>query len=322
MDAHAALRDRRALKAAVGAVIVALPAAAALTPGRSLAQGTATPASPLGIVPFQLKSSQIDFGDRVLVTGVTPASLVAPSLELQFAPTGRSVWRTVAAATSTPGTGFQLSARLTMSGRLQVIDATSGVTPAARADAASNTIHRVVVNAALHVRRRRTDVLAGTPVIFRGRLLPGIKGRAVRLQARSGGAWHTLAAGRTTARGTFTIPYLPQALGQQRLRVRFFGDRFNARFATRAGTLTVFRQAGASWYYDGGATACGFNAFYGVANRTLPCGTKVHLRLGSRAVTAVVDDRGPYVAGREWDLGQNTAAALGFVGVATVWSTP
>jgi rare lipoprotein A len=321
MDAHAALRDRRALKAAVGAMMVALPVAAVLTPGRSLAQGTATPASPLGIVPFQLKSSQIDFGDRVLVTGVTPASLVAPSLELQFAPAGSSVWRTVATATSTPGTGFQLSARLTISGRLQVIDATPGVTPAVRAGAASSTIHRVVVNAALHVRRRRTDVLAGTPVIFRGRLLPGIKGRVVRLQARSGGAWHTLAGGRTTARGTFTIPYLPQAPGQQRLRERFSGDRFNARFATRAGTLTVFRQAGASWYYDGGATACGFNALYGVAHRTLPCGTKVHLRLGSRTVTAVVDDRGPYVAGREWDLGQNTAAALGFVGVATVWST-
>ena len=35
----------------------------------------------------------------------------------------------------------------------------------------------------------------------------------------------------------------------------------------------------ASWYYDdAGATACGFHAHYGVANRTLPCGTKVRLR--------------------------------------------
>jgi rare lipoprotein A (peptidoglycan hydrolase) len=38
-------------------------------------------------------------------------------------------------------------------------------------------------------------------------------------------------------------------------------------------------------------------------------------------VTAVVDDRGPYVGGREWDLNQNTARALGFGGVGTVWST-
>ena len=37
---------------------------------------------------------------------------------------------------------------------------------------------------------------------------------------------------------------------------------------------------------------------------------------GGRTVTAVVDDRGPYVAGREWDLNQNTAAALGFTASA------
>ncbi len=43
--------------------------------------------------------------------------------------------------------------------------------------------------------------------------------------------------------------------------------------------------------------------------------------MGSRTVTAVVDDRGPYVGGRDWDLNQNTAAALGLIGVQTVWST-
>jgi peptidoglycan lytic transglycosylase len=319
MDAHAATRGRHATKAVLGAIMLALPAAAVLTPGRSSAQVTPTPSSQQGVVPFQLRSSQIDFGDRVLVTGVTPASSAAPSLELQFAPTGSSVWRTVATGTSSPGAGFQLKARLTMSGRLQVLDAAPGATPVART--ASTTIHRVVVNAALQVRRRRADALAGTPVIFRGKLLPAVRGRVVHLQARSRGAWHTLAGSRTTARGAFTISYLPQALGQERLRVRFSGDRLNARFAAPAGTLIVFRQAVASWYYDRGATGCGFNAFYGVASRTLPCGTKVQFRLGSRSVTAVVDDRGPYVAGREWDLGQNTAAALGFVGVETVWST-
>ena len=32
---------------------------------------------------------------------------------------------------------------------------------------------------------------------------------------------------------------------------------------------------------------------------------------GGRTVVATVDDRGPYVGGRTWDLNQNTAAALG-----------
>jgi rare lipoprotein A (peptidoglycan hydrolase) len=44
-------------------------------------------------------------------------------------------------------------------------------------------------------------------------------------------------------------------------------------------------------------------------------------RNGSREVTATVDDRGPFVGGRTWDLNQNTAAALGFGGVGSVLSS-
>jgi rare lipoprotein A (peptidoglycan hydrolase) len=76
----------------------------------------------------------------------------------------------------------------------------------------------------------------------------------------------------------------------------------------------------ASWYYDEGNTACGFHAEYGVANKTLPCGTKVMLRYGGRSVTATVDDRGPFIYGRSFDLDQRTASALGMWGVATVYS--
>jgi rare lipoprotein A (peptidoglycan hydrolase) len=76
----------------------------------------------------------------------------------------------------------------------------------------------------------------------------------------------------------------------------------------------------ASWYYDEGDTACGFHAEYGVANKTLPCGTKVRLRYGGRSVTATVDDRGPFIYGRSYDLDQRTASALGMWGVATVYS--
>lgn len=76
----------------------------------------------------------------------------------------------------------------------------------------------------------------------------------------------------------------------------------------------------ASWYYDRGQTASGWHAYYGVANKYLPFGTRVVFRYGGRQVTATVDDRGPYVAGRTWDHNQNTASALGFfsVGVAQV----
>jgi rare lipoprotein A (peptidoglycan hydrolase) len=75
-----------------------------------------------------------------------------------------------------------------------------------------------------------------------------------------------------------------------------------------------------SWYYDEGDTACGFHAEYGVANKTLPCGTKVMLSYGGRSITATVDDRGPFVYGRSFDLDQRCASALGMWGVATVYS--
>ena len=101
----------------------------------------------------------------------------------------------------------------------------------------------------------------------------------------------------------------------------FAGDGRNAQAVRPAGRVTVLHPALASWYDDAGNTACGFHAGLGVANRTLPCGTKVMLRYGGRTVTAVVDDRGPYAGGRDWDLNQTTASALGFGGVGTVWSS-
>jgi rare lipoprotein A (peptidoglycan hydrolase) len=85
-----------------------------------------------------------------------------------------------------------------------------------------------------------------------------------------------------------------------------------------------FRRRVASWYYDdvGTPTACGFRANYGVANKKLPCGTHVTFWRAGHMVKAIVDDRGPYVAGRTWDLDQHTARALHFrgIGVGYVWA--
>ena len=67
----------------------------------------------------------------------------------------------------------------------------------------------------------------------------------------------------------------------------------------------------ASWYDDEAeAVACSGRATYGVAHLSLPCGTRVRLCNGSRCLTATVDDRGPFVAGRTFDLGTRVHAAL------------
>jgi rare lipoprotein A (RlpA)-like double-psi beta-barrel protein len=73
-----------------------------------------------------------------------------------------------------------------------------------------------------------------------------------------------------------------------------------------------------SWYgpgFYGGRTACGITyttTTLGVANRTLPCGTMVTFRnpANGRTITVPVIDRGPYVAGRQWDLSGATCLAL------------
>ena len=77
----------------------------------------------------------------------------------------------------------------------------------------------------------------------------------------------------------------------------------------------------ASWYDDSGATASGFHAVYGVANKYVSFGTHVEICYPAHSpncIDTIVDDRGPYVGGRDWDLNQNVAGALGFPGVATV----
>ena len=65
-----------------------------------------------------------------------------------------------------------------------------------------------------------------------------------------------------------------------------------------------------SWYgpgFYGSGTACGqeyTRTILGVAHRSLPCGTLVTFRnpANGRRITVPVIDRGPYVAGRTWDM--------------------
>ena len=140
----------------------------------------------------------------------------------------------------------------------------------------------------------------------------------MHLLARTDGRWHGVARTRTGRRGGFDLRYAIASTGTQQLRVSFAGDRSNAGAWTHAGSVTGLAPRVASWYNDAGSTACGFHAHFGVANKTLPCGTKVTFSYGGRSVVATVDDRGPYVAGRDYDLNQNTAGALGMYGVATV----
>jgi rare lipoprotein A len=168
------------------------------------------------------------------------------------------------------------------------------------------------------------NVLEGSAASVTGALVPGRAGHLVELQRHERRRWRTVARSFTGGRGRFRLSYTPPRLGEQGLRLAFPGDYADRASTRRLGALGVFRLAGASWYGGGGGLACGgwlTSSTLGVANKTLPCGTLVTLRYGARSVTVPVIDRGPYVAGRDFDLTEATKRALGFEGVGEVWSS-
>src|SRR3954451_4590367 len=87
-------------------------------------------------------------------------------------------------------------------------------------------------------------------------------------------------------------------------------------------TRTVLKQGMdksiATWYgpgFYGSETACGVTLHrrtVGVANRTLPCGTKVTVSYGGEFIRTRVIDRGPYANNADWDLTYGAAQRLGF----------
>jgi rare lipoprotein A len=91
--------------------------------------------------------------------------------------------------------------------------------------------------------------------------------------------------------------------------------------------VNAFRPAEASYYGPGlygGGLACGGTLSagkLGVANKTLPCGSRVTLRYHGHTLTVPVIDRGPYSGNREYDLTAATKAKLGFPSTGTVLTT-
>ena len=177
----------------------------------------------------------------------------------------------------------------------------------------------------LTVTAKRLNVRTGRTAVVRGVLRPRQAGRIVRLERLVRGRWRQLDGDLTDAGGRFVLRHRARATGRSLVRIRFGGDR-TARAASRGvGRLNAFRPALASWYGPGlygNALGCGGRlspGTIGVAHKSLPCGTRVVLRSGSRVVRARVIDRGPYVGAREFDLTAATKYRLGFGSVGRVW---
>jgi rare lipoprotein A (peptidoglycan hydrolase) len=186
---------------------------------------------------------------------------------------------------------------------------TQGTTPTATASS-------VAVSA------RRMNVRMGRHAVVRGVIRPA--GSTVALQIRRGKRWVTLDRDRTDARGAYRLRDRQRRPLSARARVVVSRGPAGSR---RIGRLNVYRSAYASWYGPGlygGSLSCGGTldaGDIGVAHKTLPCGTRLTLRHRGRIARVRVIDRGPYVAGREYDLTEATARRLKFEGHGAIQST-
>jgi rare lipoprotein A len=168
------------------------------------------------------------------------------------------------------------------------------------------------------------DLLAGNGIKVSGKVRPGGHHR-VRVVFKGPDSGHVGVA--TKANGTFAVRWVPKLTGSYSVRAYGLHDAHTKGSASQGRHLTSYRLAGASWYGPGlwgNGVACGGTLMpgtLGVANKTLPCGTKVTLRYHGREITVPVIDRGPYVAGREFDLTYAVKEKLGFPGVGTVMAS-
>lgn len=314
-----------ALAAAVAVAVTALggASAAAAAPGGA----DATAATPVADVKIARAGTpqRVPHGRRLRIGGHVEPRVGGRTVVLRRAARGRP-YRDVARTRTRPNGSYRFRVRARRSSAYRATvqpRVASAAAPAPRAVSGTRRI-RVVARIAGSVTRH---VYGGDAVRVRGRLRPALRGRRVRVQLAVGSGWRTVKRVRTRRGGRFRTSWRPGGAGRYRLRVRFGGDGAAAGNRDRLARVHVYRAGHASWYgpgFYGNRTACGGvlgAGTLGVAHKSLPCGTRVTFRHGSRSVTVRVIDRGPYVAGREWDLTGATKARLGFPSTGTVWST-
>lgn len=156
----------------------------------------------------------------------------------------------------------------------------------------------------------------------------GRQATEVRLSVRAAGSskWRSVADVRVRNGERFRLKWRGGRPGRYMTRVSMVSHGRVVR--DNVGRVFVFRRSFASYYGPGlygGGLACGGRltpSTIGVAHKTLPCGTRVAFTLGNgRVVTAPVIDRGPFVAGREWDLTSGLKKKLGFGSTGPVYAT-
>ncbi|MCB0875586.1 MAG: septal ring lytic transglycosylase RlpA family protein [Solirubrobacterales bacterium] len=232
----------------------------------------------------------------------------APAVRIQFRALGARYWHDVRSTRAAKTGRFKKRMKVSRSGRIRALSA----------DGRATRAHRVTVRSVTRARvEKRAKV--GQKVTVRGRVAPAGTKRKVTVKV-GGDKLRT----RTDKRGRFKAKWKPRKAGHHRVKVRASGNLVAKGSRARAGKVTIFRNAEASWYGPGlygNGVACGGTltpSTMGVAHKTMPCGTKLTIRYHGRQVKAKVIDRGPYVPGREFDLTEAVKNKLGMGGVGII----
>lgn len=256
---------------------------------------------------------EVETGTQITVAGGS-GNAGPRHVRLQFRDAGTSQWQRVKAV-KTDGKGrFRTSITARRSGALRTTVASSGRV---------SNVRKIRVHSRLKVALGKHRVKLGGSLLIRGSVKPAGK-RWIKINI-SGSDRDQLRV-RTKAHGGFKIRWKPKTSGNFRIRARSVDNSTAFGDASRQIKVMGLRPSGASYYGPGlygNGVACGGTLMpgtLGVAHKTLPCGTKVTISYNGRTVTVPVIDRGPYVAGRDYDLTEATRNRLGFGGVGTIWT--
>lgn len=201
------------------------------------------------------------------------------------------------------------------------LTASNGIALAAAVTGAADATATVATASGVELKLGKRNVLAVHKAKIKGSVVPGgvrtveidVNGKRVK-EVKSG------------PNGRFETKWRPESPGVYRVQAIVKGVG-TAPVKSHAKRLNAYRAVQASYYGPGlygGHLACGGTLTpgkLGVANKTLPCGTKVTLRHGSKTVTVRVIDRGPYSGNRVYDLTAATKSKLGFGSTGIVLST-
>jgi rare lipoprotein A len=259
----------------------------------------------------RLVGGRVRHGSRVKVKGMVERS--SSSARIYFRPSDSKRWQRLKKVETGRSGRYSTSVTARRNGRIRTVSS---------AGTASKPT-KIRVRSRISVERVKKYTPVGSRVVIRGAVRPAGR-RMVKVVV--GGPRGSVLRTRTSYRGGFRLSWKPRSTGRYRVRVLAAGNGQAASDSSRRIRVTGLRRTHASYFGPGlygGALACGGRLYpgtRGVAHKSLPCGSKVTLRYRGRTVVTRVVDRGPFVAGREFDLTAATRNDLGFGDLGYVWT--